>query len=251
MDDASICIVTPCYNEEQRLPIEQIKNAILHDEHLELCLVNDGSSDGTGAIIKKLALEHPNRIKILELEKNSGKAEAVRQGMLQMADESDAEYIGYFDADLATPLEEARKMIERIPQESKVVMVSGSRVKLLGSTDIQRLWYRHYFGRVFATSVSNMLGLPVYDTQCGAKLFKKAVVKNLFKESFISKWLFDVELFYRCLVIYGRRETSERIFELSITQWHEIGGSKIEPGFLLKVPLELWKIKRHYASKVT
>lgn len=251
MDPASICIVIPCYNEEERLPIEQIKNVLLKDADLELCLVNDGSSDGTGELLKNIALEHPTRIKTLELVKNSGKAEAVRLGMLKMADESDAEYIGYFDADLATPLEEARKLIERVPSDSKVVMVAGSRVKLLGSTDIQRLWYRHYFGRVFATTVSKMLGLPVYDTQCGAKLFKKEAVKTLFEEPFISKWVFDVELFYRCLIQYGRKEASERIFELNVSQWHEIGGSKIEAGFILKVPLELWRIKRNYDSKVT
>ena len=251
MDNGSICIVIPCYNEEKRLPIEQIKKALLNDAGLELCMVNDGSSDGTGSVLKKLVLEDPTRIRSIDLQKNSGKAEAVRQGMLKMANESKAEYIGYFDADLATPLEEARKMTERVPAESKVVMVAGSRVKLLGSTDIQRLWYRHYFGRVFATTVSNMLDLSVYDTQCGAKLFKRSVVKDLFQESFKSKWLFDVELFYRCLILYGRTEASERIFELNVGQWHEIDGSKIKPGFILKVPLELWTIRRHYASRVT
>lgn len=251
MGSVTIGIVIPCYNEEQRLPVEQITDLLRRDEEIELCMVNDGSSDGTGQLLNDLALEYPERIKVLELEKNSGKAEAVRQGMLKMAEESDADYIGYFDADLATPLEEARKLIERVPLDSKVAMVAGSRVMLLGSTNIQRSWYRHYFGRVFATTVSNMLDLPVYDTQCGAKMFKTGAVKDMFMEPFISKWLFDVELFYRCMIKYGRKEASERIHELNVSQWHEIGGSKIAPGFILKVPLELWKIKRNYASKIT
>ena len=251
MRSVPICIVIPCYNEEQRLPVEDIKRALQNDENIELCLVNDGSSDGTGEILKKLALDHPIRVKILELEKNSGKAEAVRQGMLKMAEESTAEFIGYFDADLATPLEEARSFVDRIPADNDVVMIAGSRVKLLGSTDIRRLWYRHYFGRIFATTVSTMLGLAVYDTQCGAKLFRNTAVKDLFEEAFISKWLFDVEIFYRCLITFGRKDAARRIYELNVSRWFEIGGSKIEPGFLLKIPVELWKIRRNYASKIT
>lgn len=244
-----ICLVIPCYNEAQRLPKERFLEALEQDPGLSLCLVNDGSSDGTSALISGMAQQKPERITVMELGQNSGKAEAVRQGMLKMAAESEADFIGYFDADLATPLAEARYMLDRMPKTSKAVMLFGSRVKLLGTTNIHRLWYRHYFGRVFATVVSNMLGLAVYDTQCGAKLFKREAVQALFEAPFVTKWLFDVELFFRCTAQYGKEEASHRMLEMNLREWQEIGGSKLGFGFMLKVPFQLLRIRRVYRSR--
>ncbi len=249
-DTPRICIVIPCYNEEQRLPAERLVEAIKNDPELELCLVNDGSTDGTSALLNSLHKEHGDRMRVLELYQNSGKAEAVRQGMLKMAEVSSAGFIAYFDADLATPLEEARHLLDRIPDNGKVVMIIGSRVKLLGTTDIRRNLLRHYFGRFFATVVSNILDLPVYDTQCGAKVFRKDAVTELFRETFESKWLFDVELIYRCLIKFGREKTPEHVLELNIRKCHDVGGSKIRPGAVLKVPYELLKIWRRYNGRV-
>ncbi len=119
----------------------------------------------------------------LDLKQNVGKAEAVRLAMLHSKD-ANFDYVGYFDADLATPLEEIYNFIEQIELKNPIFIL-GPRVKLLGLTQIERKWYRHYFGRVFATVASKMLKIPVYDTPCDAKMLKKGAIDELFKDKFI------------------------------------------------------------------
>ena len=107
--------------------------------------------------------------------------------------------VGFFDADLATPLGAIDDFLAVLRDRPEVEFVLGSRVMLMGR-DIRRKATRHYFGRVFATAVSHALDLPVYDTQCGAKILRaNAATATLFDPPFRSPWIFDVELIARYL----------------------------------------------------
>ena len=111
---------------------------------------------------------------------------------------------GIFDADLATPLRAVDDFLAVLRDRPAVEFVLGSRVMLLGR-DIKRKATRHYLGRVFATAVSHALDLPVYDTQCGAKILRvNAATATLFDTPFRSAWIFDVELIARYLAAAGR-----------------------------------------------
>ena len=187
--------IIPCFNEEKRLKKERFKEFIGGSEGIDFLFVNDGSLDNTLDGLLEIKKEHPNRVEVLDLKKNGGKGEAIRQGMLNSVDLG-YDYIGYFDADLATPLDEIPRLLGYTERTLPPFIVMGSRIKLLGSTNIQRKLRRHYIGRVFATIVSNMLQLPIYDTQCGAKLIHNEIISTVFKEPFSSKWLFDVCLLY-------------------------------------------------------
>ncbi len=248
-DQVDLALVLPCFNEEHRAPWARFRTFLENDHGAALLLVDDGSTDGTVQRMEELAVHFPTRVVLLKRDENGGKAEAVRQGTLKAAQLWPfARHVGYFDADLATPLEEAR-MLQGTPQASGPTLVMGSRVKLLGSTTIRRSWLRHYFGRVFATATSLMLGIAVYDTQCGAKLMRTKEVPWLMQEPFLSRWLFDVELIWRCLLRYGREDIGAQVQEVPLRRWEEMGNSRISFGYLFKVPMELLRIQAHYRRK--
>ena len=121
----------------------------------------------------------------------------------------------------------------------------GSRVKLLGRS-IRRSNLRHILGRLSATLISLTLELEVYDTQCGAKLFRvNALTKQIFSRAFQSTWIFDVELIAR--IIRANSETPDRlIYEFPLKEWTDIAGSKIRPSHYFKSLVELMRIKRSY-----
>ena len=164
-----ICtVVVPCYNEATRFPASAFREYLLHAHDIRLVFVNDGSKDGTLALLEGLGREFPDRIEVLDKKNNGGKGEAVRDGIL-LALKDPVDIVGFWDADLATPLIAISDLMQPLVANPCIQMVFGSRVKLMGR-DIERRSTRHYLGRVFATVVSALLRLPIYDTQCGAKV---------------------------------------------------------------------------------
>ena len=158
-------------------------------------------------------------------------------------------FVGYWDADLATPLSTILEFIEKFQSSRALVAVCGSRILRLGA-DIRRSVFRHYFGRVFATVASNILNIPVYDTQCGAKLFSAEHAELIFYEHFISRWFFDIELFARSIELMGRHKTVNSIYELPLTKWHDHGVSKVTWGSIIRTPVDLFRIFYHYRHRI-
>lgn len=235
-------IVVPCYNESRRLKKEEFLTFVQTHDDIEFLFVNDGSRDNTLEVLQQFCTEDP-RFHLLDVQPNGGKAEAVRKGMLHAADTMEADYIAFWDADLATPLFEIPPMIEWAAKGYDIVM--GLRLMRLGAK-VRRKTTRHYLGRCFATCASILLGLPVYDTQCGAKLFRTQVVRDIFPEAFTTRWLFDVELLARYKQRYGQANSCEKIYEYPLFQWIDVDGSQLKSRDFIKAPLELLKIKRRY-----
>jgi dolichyl-phosphate beta-glucosyltransferase len=221
-------IVVPCYNEELRLPIDQFLR-YLDDSTVLFVFVDDGSRDKTLDRMESLRKSRPDRVFVLRSPANQGKAEAVRMG-INFALEHDAGYVGYWDADLATPLDAIPQFMAVFAERPDLDMLFGSRVKLLGR-HVHRKTGRHYLGRVFATVVSVMLRLPVYDTQCGAKIFRvRPETGDLTAEPFRSRWVFDVELLARYLRQQGSATAAaQRIYEYPLHVWEDVGDSKVKP----------------------
>jgi len=240
-------IIVPCYNESQRLNAEAFIRYAEKNKWVYFIFVNDGSSDDTLKIINYMCCSNTEQMLCVDQKVNVGKAEAVRQGFLKVFD-LDFYNIGYWDADLATPLNTIDKLCALL--ESKgVIAAIGSRVKLLGYR-IERKPLRHYLGRVFATCTSLVLGLPVYDTQCGAKIFKNnSDLKKVFSTPFIVKWTFDVEILARFEVILqnkGIGSLENYALEYPLKEWTHIPGSKVKPSDFLSGVNELFKIYRAY-----
>ena len=135
--------------------------------HVRFLFVNDGSTDRTLEVLDDLCRWDPDCFAICNLATNVGKAEAVRQGLLK-AHAAQPDYVGYWDADLATPLDAVLSFSALLDSRPDIEMVFGARVSLLGRS-VERRFLRHYLGRIFATASSLALGIGFYDTQCGAK----------------------------------------------------------------------------------
>lgn len=246
MTSPELALVVPCYNEAERLDTEAFLHFAAAHPGLRLVMVDDGSEDGTGEILERMRAASPASVTALRLSPNRGKGEAVRAGIREgMAQR--AALVGFFDADLATPLGAIDDFLAVLRDRPEVELVLGSRVMLMGR-DVRRKPGRHYVGRVFATAVSLALDLAVYDTQCGAKILRaNAATATLFDAPFRSRWIFDVELIARYLrlpVAPGEPARRDRLYELVLPAWHDRPGSKLRWQDFARSAVELGYIWR-------
>ena len=248
-DQFDIGIVVPCYNEMNRIQVSEFSQFLSSNDSIFFCFVNDGSNDGTQQKLADFVNRNPERCQVINFSDNQGKAEAVRQGINTMLKTSKYQLVGYWDADLATPLAEIPVFIEKFQSNKELNAVCGSRILRLGSS-IRRSVFRHYLGRVFATIVSNILNIPVYDTQCGAKLFRTKHAELIFPKPFLSRWFFDVELFARSIEHVGRQNTIDGVLESPLSQWHDQGKSKVTWANVLQTPFELLRIYIFYRKRM-
>jgi hypothetical protein len=178
---------------------------------------------------------------------NGGKAEAVRQGMLKAYAWRPFAFIGYWDADLATPLSAIADFRAQLDRHPRVEALLGARVRLLGRHIERRAW-RHCLGRLFATVAAGVLKVPVYDTQCGAKLFRASErLRAILAEPFRTTWIFDVELLARLLaIIPADHDPAELIHELPLAVWRDVAGSKVKARDFVRAAGQLATIWRTY-----
>lgn len=232
-------LVVPCFNEANRLAAAEFRSLLAFRPELTLAFVDDGSTDATADMIADLRAAEGRRVVLHRLERNMGKGEAVRLG-LELGIAQGATLLGFADADLSTPVTEIVRMFERL-ETSGAAALLGARVRLLGR-DIQRRAHRHFLGRVFATAASFALGVPIYDTQCGAKLFRRTdALEQAVKSPFRSRWIFDVELLERLLS--GSPASAplrfQDIEELPLHEWRDVAGSKLRPRAMIASGLQL------------
>lgn len=195
----NIALVIPCYNEEHRLQVDVFTNELSNNSNLTFLFVNDGSKDNTLKVIKKICISNSERALSLSLNKNKGKGEAVRVGMCYLLERKIYNIVGFWDADLAVPLSEIYDFIDVFQSNPDVRMVIGSMVHLAVRL-IERVNFRHYIGRLFATVINSTFGLNVYDTQCGAKLFDSEILIPVVQELFILIGYLMLSLLYAYLV---------------------------------------------------
>lgn len=246
----NVVIVVPCYNEEKRLNVTEFENFRYPEHNLIFLFVNDGSSDGTQDLLERLHGTDPHRFSLSNLARNEGKAEAVRQGFLR-AFELSPDYVGFWDSDLATPLNEIPRLCRVLDQRPEIEVAICARVKMLGRS-IRRNALRHYLGRISATVISTVLGIGVYDTQCGAKLFRASdEIKMVFKDPFVSSWIFDVEVIAR--LIKSRRgqekpDVEHIIYEKPVLAWHDVAESKLKWWNYVRAAYDAWRIYVRYLT---
>jgi dolichyl-phosphate beta-glucosyltransferase len=187
----SLSIVIPAFNEERRLP-ETLDRILewLNGQSLtfrEVIVVDDGSSDGTAALVEEYAGTHP-MVRLLRNPGNRGKGYAVRNGMLDAA----GEWILCTDADLSSPIEEVSKLVAAAEKNAAAIAI-GSRAVDRSLVEIHQPLLREYSGRIFNLLMRAITGLPFRDTQCGFKLFRADAAKQVFPLQKQDGFSFDVE----------------------------------------------------------
>jgi dolichyl-phosphate beta-glucosyltransferase len=238
-------LVIPCYNESERLPSARILGFLNRNPDWSVIFVDDGSRDATLPLLEQMHLRNPLQVVVLQLKQNAGKAEAVRAGMRFGVETLASERIGFADADLAAPLEEALHLEQAMRRHPEAICALGIRMPLLGH-DIRRKKHRFFIGRTFSRLASFVLGVPCRDTQCGMKLFRNnAALHAALRAPFRSRWVFDVELIKRLLLGHESEfAPSELLWEQPLDFWEEISGSKLRTRDFLIAALDLIRIAR-------
>lgn len=240
-------VVIPCYNEEERLLSKEFTDYIDKNSGYHLCFVNDGSKDNTLNVLHELKKGRENFITVYDCEKNGGKAEAVRLGMLHMAKKEDLDYIGFLDADLSTDLSDFDDLVKTI-EGSDFKIVSGSRISRMGA-DITKESARKIISMTINLIIRKILRLDFKDTQCGAKIFHKDVIGVAFNEKFVTQWIFDVEIFKRMTQQFGLSTSKKMLCEQPLKRWIHADGSKLSMKDSVKIVFQLAQIAWVYRTK--
>jgi dolichyl-phosphate beta-glucosyltransferase len=242
-DKKVLLMVVPCYNESKRFDISYWKWIISNSPQVQWIYVNDGSRDETGVLFG--ALREYGAI-TLNLEKNSGKAEAVRHG-IRISETYNSTYtgVGYVDADMAFDKSEVvqfcNESINLLNSNTFLDCHVASRVKLSGY-NISRSSGRHYLSRVITTWFGLLWREIPYDTQCGLKVFNlNSSIRDAIVSPFATRWLFDIELMLRISSVKGRAIV---ILERPLKYWKEIGESKINRREKFRILQEITSVSK-------
>ena len=236
-------IVIPCYNEEQRLPVQEFNSFAQQNSDYVLCFVNDGSADDTISVLKEIQSASPANVRIVDVEQNAGKANAVTQGARDLYTYTQVQNIGFLDADLATDFNDYQALVNELGS-AKVVI--GSRRG--GAEQVERSFLRNLFSNTIKLMIQFITRLPIADTQCGAKVFSRSVIPTIFNQGFASKWLFDVEIFLRLKQSLGKKHLLQVFVEKPLQRWEEVEGSKLNLKDSLMIPYNLMSIWMQYVA---
>ena len=229
-----ISLIIPAYNEEERIEKTLVKSmGFMKDnfDDFEIIVVDDGSSDKTCNIVKDFS-----EIKLIELEKNQGKGAAVRQGMLSAIGDIRI----FTDADLSTPIEEVKKAVYYLENESDVFI--GSRALDHSMVKKHQPFYREFMGKVFNKIVQIFILWGIKDTQCGFKGFTKNSAEGIFARTVFDGFSFDVE------VLYLARQLDFKISEVPIVWYNDERTTVSAISDSVNMFADIFRIKKYHKN---
>ncbi len=241
-----ICLIVPLYNESNRINIPEYETFLRTNDAVKIVFVNDASTDNTLQILTTLKNKYPLQVEELTNTTNLGKGEAIRKGMIHALLKSDSPHLGFIDADLSVPLNDLIHF-SKVLDTSMACAALGVR-DLSDTNHVKRTFFRKYLSYLFRYYVQIVFRFNISDTQCGAKIFKREIVEILYRKSFETRWLSDVELLLRlknyCLA--NRLSFSEQLIPISVTYYEDKTGSKFIFFELLRTTYDLIKLSLRY-----
>jgi dolichyl-phosphate beta-glucosyltransferase len=214
--DPFLSVIIPAFNEQRRLPptlLDAVDFLDSLDKEYEIIVVDDGSRDGTSAVVQKFE-KIRSQVRLIRLPKNYGKGHAVRTGALN----AHGQFILFADADGSTAIAEVSRLLTAIEEGSEVVI--GSRALRSDETEVKALFLRKIIGRVFNRIVNTVLLPGIADTQCGFKLFSRKAANFLFSQQQSDGFSFDIEL------LFLAKKAGLPVSEIAIN-WENVPGSKV------------------------
>jgi glycosyltransferase involved in cell wall biosynthesis len=193
MAEPFLSIVVPAFNEGSRIghALESIRSyAAAKSFAIELIVVDDDSRDETPGLLTASARDFP-ALRVLRNERNRGKGYTVRRGVLA----AQGTFVAFADADLSAPIEEVDQLLRALESAGADAAV-GSRALKRELIGVHQPWFREFGGRLFNLLVRLITGLKVRDTQCGLKLFRRAVTRRAFEQQRVEGFGFDPELLF-------------------------------------------------------
>lgn len=244
----SVCIVIPAYNEQERIASTLASyvqffeaGPLISLYEVTFLVVLNGCTDNTREVVDQLQRMHQN-IGCIEI-KEAGKGLAIKTGFIRAA-EQPYDFIGFVDADMATTPDQFLQLINKL-ESNLIDGVIASRYMHESHIFPPRPWIKRWGSKLFYESLITFLfGMRYHDYQCGAKLFKKEVIKKVAPRLTVAQWAFDVELLYWC------KRLGFSIKEVP-TIWHDKAGSKLKIfgaglpmlSALLKLRWQFWRKK--------
>ncbi len=233
-----LSIIIPAYNEEWRLPptlLDMVDYFDGRDLNYEILVVDDGSTDHTAEVVKRLE-KIRQQVHLIQLPHNRGKGHAVKTGVLN----SVGKYVLFADADGSTPIQEIERLEAKFDEETKIVI--GSRALPSEHTSVTRSWYHTFLERVFNICVKLLILPGIADTQCGFKMFTAECTFFLFERQQAERWSFDIE------ILFLARKAGIKVVEVPIN-WNDVPGSKLNL-FIDAIGMfcDIFTFKRHHAQ---
>ena len=201
---ATLSIVIPCFNEGRTLTrcVEQVLRIAETQLSLQLIIVDDGSTDDSLAVARRLQVQHPE-VSVVAHERNQGKGAALRTGFAHAA----GDFVAVQDADLKYDPADLKRMADPLLRDEADVVL-GSRFLSAGAHRVLFFW--HSLGNRFLTLLSNMMtDLNLTDMECGYKMFRRDVLRRIELEE--SRFGFEPE------VVAKLAQLRVRIFEMGVS----------------------------------
>lgn len=184
-----LSVVIPAYNEAHRIcgTLHTLVGYLKKQAYeWEIIIVDDGSEDGTGAVVQESFPE----LRLIPYKPNRGKGHAVKTGILA----AQGAYRLYYDADGSTPIDELEKAWPKFEAGADIVI--GSRALAESRIEVAQPWFRRNLGRVYNLMLRALSLTPYPDTQCGFKVLTARAAELLFPRVSTDRFGFEVELLY-------------------------------------------------------
>lgn len=232
-----LSVIIPLFNEQERLKkIAKVYKFLNQQKfNFEVILINDGSTDNTLKILRKLSKKI--KFTLITYGKNRGKGFAIKTGMMT----AKGQYLLFTDIDLSTSIEEFTKFLPFLKKKNIII---SSRKKEGSNLQKRQGFIRENLGKGFTLLSQIILNLHLSDFTCGFKCLPHEAAKKIFSRQKIERWGFDSE------ILFLAKKFGYDIIEIPV-KWSNDPHTKVKfPQDIIRSLLDLYRIRYNTFKKI-